>query len=101
MARPSRYSHAIELTLFLWHMPDDATEGVVEQSSSLQPSINLHAPVTALFCAFEPINYFFIPLGFFVLILITLHHYNTTIEMEKWCNLVFQFHRAFFSEREF
>ena len=39
MARLSRKSHAIELTLFLctdlgqivsflWHMPDDATEGV-------------------------------------------------------------------------
>ena len=28
-------------------MPDDATEGVVEHSSRLQPSINLHAPVTA------------------------------------------------------
>ena len=39
--------HAIELTLFLWHMPDDATEGVAEHSSSLQPSINLHASVTA------------------------------------------------------
>ena len=40
-------SHAIELTLFLWHMPDDATEGVVEHSCRLQPSIYLHAPVTA------------------------------------------------------
>ena len=30
MARPSRWSHAIELTLFLWHMPDDATEGVAD-----------------------------------------------------------------------
>ena len=29
-------------------MPDDATEGVAEHSSRLQPSINLHAPVTAL-----------------------------------------------------
>ena len=38
---------AIELTLFLWHMPDDATEGVTEHSSMVQPSINLHAPVTA------------------------------------------------------
>ena len=47
MARPSRQSHAIVLTLFLWHMPDDATEGVVKHSSRLQPSINLHAPVTA------------------------------------------------------
>ena len=28
-------------------MPDDATEGVAEHSSRLQPSINLHAPVTA------------------------------------------------------
>ena len=46
MARPSRWSHAIELTLFLWHMSDDATEGVAEYSSRLQPSINLHAPVT-------------------------------------------------------
>ena len=26
MARPSRDSHAIELALFLWHMPEDATE---------------------------------------------------------------------------
>ena len=47
MARPSRYSHAIEFTLFLWHMPDDATEVVVEHSSRLQPLINLHALVTA------------------------------------------------------
>ena len=37
----------LELTLFLWHMPDVATEGVAEHSSRLQPSINLHAPVTA------------------------------------------------------
>ena len=28
-------------------MPHDATEGVAEHSSRLQPSINLHAPVTA------------------------------------------------------
>ena len=28
-------------------MPDDATEDVAEHSSRLQPSINLHAPVTA------------------------------------------------------
>ena len=47
MAPPSRESHAIELTLFMWHMPDDATEGVAEHSSRLQPSINVHAPVTA------------------------------------------------------
>ena len=31
-------SHAFELTLFLWHMPVDATEGVAEHSSRLQPS---------------------------------------------------------------
>ena len=41
------YSHAVELTLFLLHIPDDATEGVAEHSSRLQPTINLHAPVTA------------------------------------------------------
>ena len=29
------------------NLPDDATEGVAEHSSRLQPSINLHAPVTA------------------------------------------------------
>ena len=28
-------------------MPADATEGVAEHSSRLQPSINLHAPVSA------------------------------------------------------
>ena len=28
-------------------MPDDATEGMAEHSSRLQPSISLHAPVTA------------------------------------------------------
>ena len=28
-------------------MPDDTTKGVAEHSSGLQPSINLHAPVTA------------------------------------------------------
>ena len=28
-------------------MPADATEGVAEHSSRLQPPINLHAPVTA------------------------------------------------------
>ena len=38
-----------QLTLFVWHMPDDTTEGVAEHSSRLQPSINLHAPITA-FC---------------------------------------------------
>ena len=32
----------------MWHMPDDATEGVAKYSSRLQPSIYLHAPVTAL-----------------------------------------------------
>ena len=52
MARPSRESHAIELTLFLWHIPDDATEGVAEHSSRLQPSIKLHAPVTTLISSF-------------------------------------------------
>ena len=31
----------------MWHMPDDATKGVAEHSSRLQPSINLHAPVKA------------------------------------------------------
>ena len=46
LLRPSRRSHAIELTLFLWRMPGDATEGVAERTSKLQPSINLHAPVT-------------------------------------------------------
>ena len=30
-------------------MTDDATEGVVEHSSRLQPSINLHAPVYRAF----------------------------------------------------
>ena len=29
------------------YMLDDATEGVAEHSARLQPSINLHAPVTA------------------------------------------------------
>ena len=29
-------------------MPDDTTESVAEQSFRLQPSINLHAPFTAL-----------------------------------------------------
>ena len=47
MARPSQWSHEIELTLFLWHMPDDATEGVAEHSSRMQSLINLHAPVIA------------------------------------------------------
>ena len=32
----------IELTLFLWHMSDDATEGVTNDSSRLQLSINWH-----------------------------------------------------------
>ena len=32
--------------LFLWHMPDDAAEGVSEHSSRLQPAFNLHASVT-------------------------------------------------------
>ena len=47
MARPSRWSHAFELTLFLWHMPEDSTDSVAELSSRQQPSISLHAPVTA------------------------------------------------------
>ena len=39
-------------------MPDDATEGVAEHSSRLQPSINLHAQLQ-LSCsaALVPINY--------------------------------------------
>ena len=28
MARPSRQSHAVELILFPWHMPEDTTECV-------------------------------------------------------------------------
>ena len=32
--------HAIELILFLWHMPADTTETVAEHSARLQPSIN-------------------------------------------------------------
>ena len=40
MARPSQQSHAIDLTSFLRHVPDDATEGAAEHSSRLQPSIN-------------------------------------------------------------
>ena len=43
-------SHAVELTLFLWHMLAGTTETVAEHSTRLQPSINLHAPVTA-FCS--------------------------------------------------
>ena len=35
-------------------MPDDATEGVAEHSSRLQPSINLHAPVTLCSAALVP-----------------------------------------------
>ena len=31
----------------MWHMPDDATEGVAKHSSRLQLSINFHAPGTA------------------------------------------------------
>ena len=42
-----RESNAIELTLFMWHTPADTTEAVAEHSARLQPSINLHAPVTA------------------------------------------------------
>ena len=39
-------------------MPDDATEGVAEHSSMLQPSINLHAPVTAfMFFMFFMLTY--------------------------------------------
>ena len=34
-------------------MPDDANESVAEHSSKLQPSTNLHAPVTA-FAALVP-----------------------------------------------
>ena len=34
------------MTLFLWHIPDDATESVTKHSTKLQPTINLHAPVT-------------------------------------------------------
>ena len=40
-------SHAVEMTSFLWHMPAGTTEFVAEHSARLQPSINLHAPVTA------------------------------------------------------
>ena len=35
------------MMMILWHMPADTTETVAEHSTSLQPSINLHAPVTA------------------------------------------------------
>ena len=30
--------------LFLWHLPDGATDYKVKHSSKLQPSIRLHAP---------------------------------------------------------
>ena len=43
-----RQRYAIELTSFLWHVPADTTETVTEHSARLQPSINLHDPVTAL-----------------------------------------------------
>ena len=33
-------SHAVEFTLFLWHMPADNTETVAKHSARLQPSIN-------------------------------------------------------------
>ena len=41
---------------FIWHMPDDATEGVAEHSSRLQPSINLHAPVTAFMFSWSDVR---------------------------------------------
>ena len=37
-------------------MPDDATEGVAERSAMLQPSINLHAPVTAFMSSYSGTN---------------------------------------------
>ena len=33
--------------LFLWYLPEEATESVAKYSSKLQPSINLYVPVTA------------------------------------------------------
>ena len=49
---------AIELTSFLWHMPDDVTEGVAEHSSRLQvcnhqfacPSYSLHVQLLWYLC---------------------------------------------------
>ena len=43
--RIKHYSHEVELTLFL---PDDTTKGVAKHSFRLQPSINLHVPVTGV-----------------------------------------------------
>ena len=43
MERPS-----VELILFPWPHPDDATEGVTEHSIRLQPSINLHTQLQPL-----------------------------------------------------
>ena len=49
-------SWLIALYFYLWHMPDDATEGRGRtQRSRQQPSINLHAPVTSLIFAYLPI----------------------------------------------
>ena len=39
--------------LILWDMPDDTTEDVAEHSSRLQPSINLHATVTAFMFSYS------------------------------------------------
>ena len=48
MARPSRQSHAVGLTLFLWHICQMIPLECCGQTQlRLQPSINLHAPVTA------------------------------------------------------
>ena len=55
MARPSQYSHAIESTLFLWHMPDDTTESVAKQSSSLQPLNNWKLQLQPL-CSIALVN---------------------------------------------
>ena len=45
-------------------MPDDATEAVAEHSSRLQPSINLHAPVTAFMFSCSGTQYQYLVLIF-------------------------------------
>ena len=58
MTMQSRQSHAMELTLFLWHLPDDTTESITEHSSRLQPSINCKPNTILIVILILSLSYF-------------------------------------------
>ena len=77
MARPSGESHAIELTLFLWHMGDVATECVAKHSSRL-------LTISQLACSSNKIYVQLLCYQFTTLILYIPRHKISCGTVAKW-----------------